>query len=194
VARGPAARRSPRGGVVVPAPRPRRARLATALASATAAALLAVYAASVAGEDAAVVGPVGLVAVVVLAISLAAGWTSGIAWTLVLLAVEYAAALAARGTAEVDAAAPLVGAGLLLLAELGYWSLELAGPGYEEERVVARRLGALGVLAFLSVLLGAFVVVLTAAPLGGGLAWDAVGVAAAGGTLAIVAWLAHRAA
>jgi hypothetical protein len=67
------------------------------------------------------------------------------------------------------------------------------GPGFEEGRVVVRRLGALGALAFLSVLLGSFVVVLTAAPIGGGLAWDTVGVAAAGGTLAIVAWLAHRA-
>ena len=110
-----------------------------------------------------------------------------------LLAAEYAAALAARGAADVDAAAPLVGAGLLVVAELAYWSLELRGPGYEESRVVARRLGALAALAFLSIVLGAFVVVLTAAPLGGGLAWDAVGVAAAGGTLAIVAWLAHRA-
>jgi hypothetical protein len=129
-----------------------------------------------------------------LAASTALGWTSGIAWTLVLLAAEYAAALAARNDVDVDAGAPLVGAGLLVLAELAYWSIELRGPGYEERRVIARRLGALGVLAFLSALLGAFVVVLTAAPLGGGLAWDAVGIAAAAGTLAIVAWLAHRAA
>jgi hypothetical protein len=148
----------------------------------------------VAGDDLAAVAPLGLAAVVVLAASIGLGWTSGIAWTLVLLAAEYAAALAVRGGADVDAGAPLVGAGLLVLAELAYWSIELRGPGYEERGVVARRLGALGVVAFLSVLLGAFVVVLTAAPLGGGLAWDAVGIAAAAGTLAIVAWLARRAA
>jgi hypothetical protein len=156
--------------------------------------VLAVYAAALAGDEAGPVGMLGLFALVVLGGSLLLGLTSGIAWTLLLLAAEYAAALAARGGSELDAGAPLVGAGLLVLAELAYWSLELRGPGYEERRVVARRLGALGVLAFLSVLLGAFVVVLTAAPLGGGLAWDAVGVAAAAGTLAIVAWLARRAA
>ena len=140
------------------------------------------------------VGAVGLAALVVLGVSLAIGWTAGIAWTLVLLAAEYATGLAARGGTDVDAAAPLVGAGLLLLAELAYWSLELRGPGYEEWPVVVRRLAALGALVFLSVVLGAFVVVVTAAPVGGGLAWDAVGVLAAGGTLAIVAWLARRAA
>ena len=147
-----------------------------------------------AGDDVAAVAPLGLAAVVVLAASIGFGWTAGVAWTLVLLAAEYAAALAVRNASDVDAGAPLVGAGLLVLAELGFWSIELRGPGYEERRVVARRLGALGVVAFLSVLLGAFVVVLTAAPLGGGLAWDAVGIAAAAGTLAIVAWLARRAA
>jgi hypothetical protein len=120
------------------------------------------------------------------------GSTSGVAWTLALVAAAYATALAVRGADNVDAGAPLVGAGLLMVAELAYWSLERRGPGYEEARVVVRRLAALGALACLSLVLGAFVVVVTAAPLGGGLAWDAVGVAAAGATLAIVAWLARR--
>jgi hypothetical protein len=128
----------------------------------------------------------------VLVASLALGWTSGIAWTLTLLAGEYAAALAARDASTVDAGAPLVGGGLLVVAELAYWSLERRGPGSEEARVVVRRLAALGTLALGSVLLGAFVVVVTAAPLGGGLAWDLVGVLAAAGTLAIVYWLSRQ--
>lgn len=139
------------------------------------------------------VGAIGVLALAVLAGSLAAGSTGGVAWTLGLVAAEYAAALAVRGAESVDPAAPLIGAGLLVLAELAYWSLERRGPGYEEARVVARRLATLGVLALLSLVLGAFIVVVTAAPLGGGLAWDAVGVAAAGATLAIVAWLARAA-
>jgi hypothetical protein len=192
VARGRTARGRARGGVVVQAPRPRRARLVTSGGALATALALTAYAVDVAAEDAAAVLPLGALALAVLGASLAAGWASGIAWTLALVGAAYAAALAARGADSVDAAAPLVGAGLLLLAELAYWSVELRGPGYEERRVVARRLGALTALAFLSVVLGAFVVVLTAAPLGGGLAWDAVGVAAAAGTLAIVAWLAHR--
>ena len=40
-------------------------------------------------------------------------------------------------------AAPLVGAGLLVVAELAYWSLELRGPGCEERRLLARRGAAL---------------------------------------------------
>jgi hypothetical protein len=157
-------------------------------------ALLAAYAAVVAGDAAEAVGALGVLALLVLAGSLMVGSTSGIAWTLALAAAAYASALAVRGDDRVDPGAPLVGAGLLVLAELAYWSLERRGPGYEELRVVARRLAALGALAFLSLVLGAFVVVVTAAPLGGGLAWDLVGVAAAGATLAIVAWLARRTA
>jgi hypothetical protein len=153
--------------------------------------VLATYAAGVAGSDGALVAWMGVAALLLLAGSLAVGWTSGIAWALVLLAAEYASALALRGGSEVDAGAPLVGAGLLVLAELAYWSLERRGPGYEETRVVVRRLAALGALAFGSILLGAFVVVVTAAPLGGGLAWDVVGVAAGGATLAIVCYLAR---
>jgi hypothetical protein len=128
----------------------------------------------------------------VLAASLALGWSSGIAWTLALLAGEYAAALAVRDASTVDAGAPLVGAGLLVVAELAYWSLERRGPGSEEARLVVSRLAVLGSLALGSVLLGAFVVVVTAAPLGGGLAWDLVGVLAAAGTLAIVYWLSRQ--
>lgn len=136
----------------------------------------------------------GLVAMTVLLASLVGGWSSGIAWTLVLLAVAYAGALALADDGTVDAAAPLYGAGLLVLAELSYWSVELRGLGREEGRVVLRRLGALGVLTCASVLLGALVVVVTAAPLGGGLLWDAIGVAAAAATLAIVAQLARASA
>jgi hypothetical protein len=98
-----------------------------------------------------------------------------------------------RDDATLDAGAPLYAAGLLILAELAYWSLELRGPGREEPRVVVRRLAALGALAFLSLVLGAFVVVVTTAPLGGGLLWDIVGVAAAAATLAILARLARGA-
>jgi hypothetical protein len=134
----------------------------------------------------------GALALGLLLASLSFGWAAGIAWTLVLLAGEYAGALAANDQTVVDPGAPLYAAGLLLLTELAYWSLELRGRGREEHRVVVRRLTALGALAFGSVVLGAFVVVVTAAPLGGGLVWDVIGVGAAAGTLAILARLARR--
>ena len=119
-------------------------------------------------------------------------WTSGIAPALALLAGEYAVSLALRDLGTVDTAAPLVGAGLLVLAELAYWSVELGGPGREETGLLVRRLAALTMLACLSVGLGALVVVVTALPLGGGLLWDAIGVVAAAGVLAVVASLARR--
>lgn len=135
----------------------------------------------------------GLGALLVLAFAVVTGWTSGIAWTLALLAATYAIALALDDSDVLDPAAPLYAAALLLMAELAYWSLELRGPGREERHVVLRRLAALAVLAFLSVVLGAFVVIVTAAPLGGGILWDGIGVLAAAATVGILALLARRA-
>lgn len=139
-----------------------------------------------------VVAGTGGLGVALLALSLLAGWTSAIAWSLVLLAGEYAGALALRADSTVDAAAPLVAAGLLVTAELAYWSLELRGPGHDERRVLLRRATALLALTAGSLVLGAFVVVVTALPLGGGLLWDAVGVAAAAAALTVLAALARR--
>jgi len=147
----------------------------------------------VSSEDAPPLLFLGGSALVLLVVSLVVGWTSGIAWTLAVLAATYAISLARSDESVLDPAAPLYGAGLLVMAELAYWSLELRGPGREETGVVLRRLAALAALALLSVLLGAFVFVVTAAPLGGGLLWDAVGVLAAAATVGILALLARRA-
>ena len=137
---------------------------------------------------------VGGAAVVVLALSLWLGSASGVAWTLALLAGEYALGLRlGDGDERVDAAAPFYAAGLLLLAELAYWSLELRVPGREDAGLMVRRLAALGGLALASVALGTFVVAATAVSLSSGLLWDAIGAAAAVATLAFLARLARRA-
>jgi hypothetical protein len=156
-------------------------------------AALVAYPAVTADEypEAALVPGVG--AAVLLLVSLAGGWPSFVAWTLALLAGEYAIGLSLRADdAVLDAAAPLYAAGLLVSAELAYWSLELRQTRREDVSGVAARVAAIGVLAVLSVFLGAFVVFVTTADLGGGLAWDAAGVVAAAGALAIVAILARR--
>ena len=153
---------------------------------------LAAYPVVVAERFAELFVAAGLAVGFLLVTALAAAWAAGVAWTLALVAADYGVALAVRGDSAVDPAAPLYAAGLLVLAELGYWSVELRGPGRDESRVIARRLAAIGALAFLSVVLGVFVVVVTAVPLGGGLAWDVVGVVAATATLAILARLARR--
>ena len=135
----------------------------------------------------------GIAALCVLAAAVVLGWPAGIAWALALLGTAYATALAASEDAgAVDAVAPLYAGGLLLVAELSYWSLELRGSRREEPGAMLRRLVALTALAALSVAIGGFVVLVTAAPAGGGLAWDAVGIAAVAATLAIVATLARR--
>lgn len=139
--------------------------------------------------------PAGIAAAAVglLALALAGGWPALLPWPVALLGGAYVASLELRpDDGAIDAAAPVYGAALLLLAELAYWSLELRGPGREERRLVARRAAALAGLALLSLLLGALVVTVTAVPLGGGAAWDAVGVAAAAAALALIVHLARR--
>jgi hypothetical protein len=132
----------------------------------------------------------GTAGAVVLVLALALGRAGLVAPALVLLAAGYAATLVARNASVLDAAAPLVGCGLLLVAELAYWSVELAGAGREERPVLLRRLTAMLALAAAALALGAAVLAATALPIGGGLAWNLVGVAAAAAALALIARLA----
>ena len=136
---------------------------------------------------------IGGIGVLFLAVSVWRGWPSGVAWTLALLAGEYALALTlGDGDEQVDAAAPFYAGGLLLLAELAYWSIELRAPGREDAGLIVRRLAALGALVLTSVALGTFVVAATAVSLSAGLLLDVIGAAAAVATLAFLARLARR--
>lgn len=125
-----------------------------------------------------------------LVLALARARAGLVAPALVVAAAGYAATLAVRDADSLDGAAPLVGCALLLVAELAYWSVELAGAGWEERPVLLRRLTALLGLAGAALVLGAGVLAAAALPLGGGLAWDLVGVAAAAAALAVIARLA----
>jgi hypothetical protein len=113
-------------------------------------------------------------------------------WGLALLGAEYACALAVAGRG-VDGRAPLVAAGLVLAAELAYWSLEARTRVAEEPQLARRRLALILVVAAGSAAAAAAVVAAASLPYGGGLAWDALGVAAATAALATVAVLARRA-
>lgn len=137
----------------------------------------------------------GAVALLLLALALWRGWPTFVAWSLALLAAGYALSLSlGPERATIDAAAPVVAATLLVVAELAYWSLELRDPGRWEGPLLARRLAVLGALALVSLALGSVVVVLTTVDLRGGVGLTFVGVAAAVATLAILAGLARRAA
>jgi hypothetical protein len=128
--------------------------------------------------------------VVALALALVSGWPAPIPLAVVSLGASYAVSL--HGHGAIDGRAPLVGAGLVLVAELAYWSLERRTavgeePGLHLRRalsILATTVGAAGVAA---ILLAA-----TSVPLGGSVTWDAFGLAAAAGAVAVLARLSTR--
>ena len=107
-------------------------------------------------------------------------------WSVALVGIAYTIAILARG-AVVDEGAPLVGVALLLCAELATWSLDERRAIAAERAVVVARAAALAVLALAGLGMGALVLALAAAPVGGGLAWTALGAAAAVLVVAIAA-------
>jgi hypothetical protein len=131
------------------------------------------------------------VAVVALIAALVLGWPRLVPLSLVLLGGAYALYLAVDSP-PLDVAASAFAAGLLVTAELAYWSLE------EREAVVAERGEALRRLGFVAIL-GASALVLSGALLAladlartRGLAIDLLGAAAASTLLLSLAVLARR--
>jgi hypothetical protein len=127
-----------------------------------------------------------------LVVALVHGWSPLVALSAGLVGAAYATHLAVDDPG-LDARAALLGTGLLLTAELAYWSLE------ERERVAAepgesfRRLGLL--LAVALTVLGAGIALLIVADAirTGGLAVDLIGAAAAAAALLVVVLFARRA-
>ena len=132
-----------------------------------------------------VVGIVALVAAVVL------GWSTLIPAAIVVVGGVYATQLAIDD-AGLDGAAPVFAAGLLVTAELAYWSLEErervrgdAGDGLRHAAFVA----ALGVGALL---VASLLLALVDAVSTRGLAVDLLGTAAAAAALFAVVFVARR--
>ena len=133
-------------------------------------------------------GVIAIAAVVLLALAVAAGFPSLIAWPLVLLAAEYALKL---GGGPVDQWAPVYAGTLVGIAELAYWSLELRGRAQSAERLTERRAGLIVTLAVGSVAAGALVLAATSLRIGSGIVVDVVGVAAAVAAVGILAAIAR---
>ena len=174
----------------MPAPRRARTRLICGLAAiAVAAGLAAAPLASVTGplrEAMAWLAVLGLV----LAATAALRPGSLLGPALVVLVAEHAI-VAVRGGDRMNAAAPLVGAALLLYAELACWARE-ASPRVRDERpVLERRAAVVAASTLAAVVVGALVLLAAALPAGGGLARLAVGVVATTATLALVAVVAR---
>jgi hypothetical protein len=132
-----------------------------------------------------------LAAVGVLAVALRRRRPAAIPLAVLLLGAAYGVAVAAQDPAF-DAASVLVASLLLVVAELGFWSLELATPVRYEPEILTRRLvlvAALGLGA-----LGAAAVVGAAATQEAerSLLLAGLGIAAAAAVLALIARLAAR--
>ncbi|HET7571331.1 MAG TPA: hypothetical protein VFJ77_01540 [Gaiellaceae bacterium] len=189
MARGASPQRPVGGGGGIQALRQARARLTLAAASAAAYAAVVAYAAAHTREAAGLVVAIGCLGGAVLLAVLWRGDDELLIWALAPAGIAYAVALAIGGH-DVDAGAPLVGAGLLLCGELAAWSLDAR---WRVRGLHARRRGgAVAALAVAGVLAGGVVVAFAAAPAGGGLAWTALGAAGAVGAIGAAVAVAKR--
>ena len=102
--------------------------------------------------------------------------------SLLLLGALYAAQLVEED-APLDAAAPLFGAGLLLTAELAYWSLEERDRVRGERGEAFRRVAIVAGLTGVSLLVTAALLVLVDLVRAGGLIFNVAGAAAAASVL-----------
>jgi hypothetical protein len=132
-------------------------------------------------------------ALVLLLVGLLLRVPAAIPAAMVVLGAEYAALLAVEDGA-LDGRAPVLAAALFAIAELGYWSLELRDAVADEPGTYLRRLGLLSGLTLGALAVGELMLVLVDLSERGGIAIEAVGVAAAVAALAIVAAAGRRTA
>jgi len=145
-----------------------------------------------AGDDALVVG-VRLVAVGLLALMAAVvlGWSSLVAVSLVLLGSAYAVHFALDDP-TLDTHAPVVAAGLLLAAELAYWSLEQLQRVRTESREQLRHLAVVAALGLGGLFVGAVLLAVADVVRTRGLAVDLFGAVAAASALLLLVLIARR--
>lgn len=133
---------------------------------------------------------VGGAAVFLLVVGLALGRTAAVPWAIAGLGVAYAATL---GGDDLDGRVPLYAAGLLVTAELAYWSLQLRAGARDEAGMAIRRVIGLLAAAAVALVAGTLLIAVAHVPLRGGLVVEAVGIAAAIGALALLTLAARRA-
>jgi hypothetical protein len=135
-----------------------------------------------------------VVGVFALLLGLTARWPAAIGFALVSLGGTYAVLFAAEGS-RLDRLTPGYAAGLFLVAELSFWSIESRVPAWTDPELAIWRLARLGVACAAAAVLGAVVIAdASAANGGGGLLLETLGVVAAIGAVALVAALVRRAA
>jgi hypothetical protein len=128
---------------------------------------------------------VAAVSLVALVLALVSGWSALVPLSLALAGAAYGVQLA-LDDAPLDAGAPLVAAGLLVAAELAYWSLEErdrvpGDPGQGLRRVAFVAASGVGAL-----LVGALLLALVDSVHARGLALDVAGAFAAAAALTVI--------
>jgi hypothetical protein len=126
---------------------------------------------------------VGGAALFVLLVGLVLGKAFAIPWAIAGLGAEYALAL---GDGGLDRRVPLFAIGLLVVAELSYWSLQLRDSAPDEPGITQRRLIGLCLAATAGLLVGTLLVAFARFPIGGGLAIEGIGILAAIAALALL--------
>jgi hypothetical protein len=119
------------------------------------------------------------------------GWSSLVPASVGLMGAAYAVHLALDDPA-LDTRAPLLAAGLLLAAELAYWSLEELQNVRTEAREQLRRLAVVVLLALSGLLVGAVLLAVADVARTRGLAVDLLGAAAAASALLLLVLVARR--
>jgi hypothetical protein len=134
-------------------------------------------------------GGIGAIGAVLLAFVLVRKLDDLLPWSVISLGIAYTVSLVLRGSG-VDGGAPLVAAALLLSAELAAWSIDEQFAIPAERAVVVARASALAALVLGSLVVATLVVALSLAP-ASGLAWTALGAAAAVGVVGLAVRLAR---
>jgi hypothetical protein len=135
----------------------------------------------------------GAVSLAILAVALVARSGPGLGWGLAALGGVYAVWFAEQGSA-LDELTPAYAAAFILVAELGFWSIEPRVEAWSDPELPLRRLAYLVVTCGGAAAVAALVLVLAAAGGGGGAVLEAVGVAAVIGALALLGVLVRRSA
>jgi hypothetical protein len=185
MARVRAALRCPRGGERIPAPWP-SARVAVAAAAAATTIALVLSPILAAERLAGIDALAGAVAGLVLLAGIAAGAGPLVGAGLVLVGVDYGVSLVTRSGTAGYGVVPYA-AGLVLAAELAYWSLEPP----REWALVRRRVRLVAALTGASAAVAALVVAVASASSGRSVAYELV---AFGGAIAALALLVRLSA
>jgi hypothetical protein len=167
----------PRGGALIQALRPARARLITGAGALAALAAAGTYATAAGGSLAGVALAGTIVALVLLTLGLVLRWPNTIPWALVFAAAGYV--VTRSGESLVDGWAAVVGVLLLLSAELASWSIEHDARIRAEPALVVRRIATIAGLAALALLTNFILLAAAAVASSAGVLLAAAGVAAA---------------